>query len=60
MSMADFMGRTIQVCSMLWGPFVFGDPVKDEDGGSATQIYTNYWGFEIDMLGALQETLNLR
>lgn len=59
-SMKDFMGRTFDVHTMPWGPFVFGDLIDDEDGGNATNRYTNYWGFEMEMLWALQRTLNFK
>lgn len=59
-SMSDFAGRTFDVHVMPWAHYVLADFVEDADGGTDEQRYRNYWGYELEMLWALQETLNFK
>jgi hypothetical protein len=54
----DFHGRHFTIATNPWSHHVLGYLIPEEDGGTAVNKYRDYWGYEIDLLEAVQKVLN--
>ena len=53
-----FRGRRFTVGTNPWSHHVLGYPIpEEEEGGTATEKYRDYWGYEIDLLDAVSRAL---
>ena len=53
-----FRGRRFTVGTNPWSHHVLGYRIPEEEGGgTATEKYRDYWGYEIDLLDAVSHAL---
>jgi hypothetical protein len=54
----DFHGRHFTIATNPWSHHVLGYIIPEDDGGTSVNKYKDYWGYEIDLLKAVQKVLN--
>jgi hypothetical protein len=57
-SQNTFKGRHFTIAANPWSHHVLGSEIPKEEGGTSTNMYRNYWGYEIDLLVEISSVLD--
>jgi hypothetical protein len=57
-SQKTFKGCHFTIAANPWSHHVLGYEIPKEEGGTSTNMYKNYWGYEIDILVEISRVLN--
>lgn len=58
--LTDFHDHHFTIATNPWSHHVLADEIPEEEGGTPTNKYRNYWGYEIDLLELTARVLNFQ
>ncbi|XP_059088023.1 glutamate receptor ionotropic, NMDA 2D-like isoform X1 [Tigriopus californicus] len=59
-NLSDFHEHHFTIATNPWSHHVLADEIPEDEGGTPTNKYRNYWGYEIDLLEFTARVLNFQ